>query len=103
MSEEKRIKELQKDLCNISSMCSAEDYDDCVARDGSCAKCRNIARNLYNMNYCKQGEVVEEVFAEIKRHMRHSFGEYPWESILEIDEDVFNELRRKCMEDGNEI
>lgn len=103
MSEEKRIKELQKDLCNISSMCGAEDYDGCVARDGSCARCRNVARDLYNTNYRKQGEVVEEIFTEIKRHMRHPFSEYPWESILEIDEDVFNELRRKCMEDGNEI
>lgn len=51
-----QIDELQKDLCNIPSICNVETYTDCKAKDGSCPKCRSIARDLYDRGYRKQSE-----------------------------------------------
>lgn len=53
-----QIEELRKDLCNIPSICNVETYTDCKAKDGSCPKCRNIARDLYDRGYRKQSEWI---------------------------------------------
>ena len=49
-----KIKELQKDLCNMPAMCKVCEYDNCDVKDGSCFKCRAVARDLYDKDYRKQ-------------------------------------------------
>ena len=74
-----QITELQKDLCNIPSICNVETYTDCKAKDGGCPKCRSIARDLYNAGYRKQSEGEWQIVSEI------------YKLIDDVDEELYVE------------
>lgn len=55
MDKQKQIKKMSQDLCN-AAMCDIEIYGNCNVKDGSCYRCTNVAKDLYNAGYRHQSE-----------------------------------------------
>ena len=69
MKDEKQILEIAKTLCN-NNFCRRSEFVDCQYTQGTyCPRCMRAATALYDADYRKRGEVVDDFSNKLKEYL----------------------------------